>query len=215
MAAIRANPGPLARRLQSAAVQANLASLVADASRGEVLAVDELLHRYLPGLRAFIRLRAGPLVRARESSSDIAQSVCREVLEQLDSFRYGGEAGFKSWLYTTALRKLAKRDAHWRALRRDAGREVEGDEALLGCYRTLSTPSLHAAAREWMARLEAAFDELSEDDREVITLARVCGLSHDEIARQMGRTPAATRLLLHRALAKLSEKLDDSTVDGN
>jgi RNA polymerase sigma-70 factor (subfamily 1) len=192
-------------------VQADLATLIASASRGEALAVDELMHRYLPGLRAFIRLRAGPLVRARESSSDIAQSVCREVLEQLDNFRHGGEAGFKSWLYTTALRKISKRDEHWRAQRRDAGREVAGDEALMDCYRTLSTPSLHAAAREWMERLEEAFDELSDDDREVITLARVCGLSHDEIARQMGRTPAATRILLHRALAKLSEKLDDGS----
>jgi RNA polymerase sigma factor (sigma-70 family) len=189
-------------------MQSPVEALVADASRGDALAVDELLQRYLPGLRAFIRLRAGPLVRARESSSDIAQSVCREVLETIDTFRYGGEAGFKHWLYSTALRKLQKRDERWRAQKREAQREVADDEALMGCYRALSTPSLKAAAREWLAQVESAFDELSEDDREVITLAKVCGLSHREIALRMERTEQATRLLLHRALAKLAEKLD-------
>jgi len=60
-----------------------LESLVHSASRGDGIAIDELLHRYLPGLRAFVRLRASPAVRAKESASDIAQSVCREVLEDL------------------------------------------------------------------------------------------------------------------------------------
>jgi RNA polymerase sigma-70 factor (ECF subfamily) len=186
-----------------------LESLVANASRGDSVAVDELLARYLPGLRAFIRLRAGPAIRARESSSDIAQSVCREVLQDIARFQHGGEAGFKHWLYTTALRKLQKRDEHWRAQKREHAREVADEEQLLGAYRALSTPSRKAAAREEAQRLEQAFDALNEDDREVITLARVIGLPHKEIAEKMGRTEQATRLLLHRALAKLAEKLDD------
>lgn len=189
-------------------MQPALETLVENASKGDQPSVEELLARYLPGLRAFIRLRAGPTIRARESSSDIAQSVCREVLAGIDRFQYGGEAGFKHWLFTSALRKLTKRDEHWRTLKRGAGREQVDDEALAGCYRALSTPSAKAMAREEAERMEKAFDELSEDDREVITLARVIGLSHREIAERMGRTEQATRLLLHRALAKLAEKLD-------
>jgi RNA polymerase sigma-70 factor (ECF subfamily) len=187
---------------------AQLEQLVRDASRGDKIAVDELLARYLPGLRAFIRLRAGPAIRARESSSDIAQSVCREVLQDIERFQHGGEVGFKNWLYTTALRKLQKRDEHWRAQKRERGREVDDEEQLLGAYRALSSPSRKAIAREEAQRLELAFDALNEDDREVITLARVVGLPHKQIAEQMGRTEQATRLLLHRALAKLAEKLD-------
>lgn len=184
-------------------------ALAERASRGDRAALDLLLVHHLPRLRAFIRLRAGPAIRARESSSDIAQSVCREVLQDIERFQHGGEAGFKHWLYTTALRKLQKRDEHWRTQKREQGREVADEELLIGCYRALSTPSRKAEAREEAQRLEQAFDALNEDDREVITLARVIGLPHRDIAERMGRTEQATRLLLHRALAKLAEKLDD------
>jgi DNA-directed RNA polymerase specialized sigma24 family protein len=83
--------------------------LVQHATQGDRPAIDQLLERYLPGLRAFIRMRAGPMIRRRESESDLAQSVCREVLEHLDQFQYGDEVGFKRWLYTTALRKILHR----------------------------------------------------------------------------------------------------------
>ncbi|MCK6445899.1 MAG: RNA polymerase sigma factor [Planctomycetes bacterium] len=182
--------------------------LIESAQRGDELALETLLGRYLPGLRAFVRLRAGPTVRAHESASDIAQSACREVLQNLASFKYGGEAGFKHWLYATALRKLQKRDEHWRAQKREAARVVANDDALLELYRNVSSPSRRAMAKEELERIERAFDELGEEEREVITLARIVGLPHKEIAEALGKTEGATRVLLHRALAKLAEKLD-------
>jgi RNA polymerase sigma-70 factor (ECF subfamily) len=192
--------------------------LVEQAGEGQPAAVDELLARHLPGLRAYIRLRAGPAVRARESASDLAQSVCREVLENLHRFRYGGEVGFRHWLYATALRRIQKRHAFWHAQKRDVAREVPQplsasapDAAgLLACYRSFSTPSGKLMAREEIDRIEAAFDRLTEDQREVITLARLVGLGHAEIARRLGRSEGATRVLLHRALARLASLLDES-----
>ncbi|MBI5432628.1 MAG: sigma-70 family RNA polymerase sigma factor [Planctomycetes bacterium] len=186
----------------------DVSRLIESAQRGDAIALETLLGRYLPGLRAFVRLRAGPTVRAHESASDIAQSVCREVLQNLSTFKYGGETGFKHWLYATALRKLQKRDEHWRAQKREAARVVGDEQALLDAYRNVSSPSRRAMAKEELARIEKAFDELGDDEREVITLARVVGLPHKEIAEAMGRTEGATRVLLHRALAKLAEKLD-------
>lgn len=183
-------------------------NLIESATRGETLAVDELLERYLPGLRAFVRLRAGPAVRAHESASDIAQSVCREVLQNLSTFNYGGEAGFKHWLYATALRKMQKRHEHWRKEKREAAREVNDERALLNAYCSVSSPSGRAMTKEELVRIEQAFDELDDEDREVITLARVVGLPHKEIAEAMNRSEGATRVLLHRALTKLAEKLD-------
>lgn len=188
--------------------------LIEGASRRDPQAIEQLLQRYLPGLRAFIRLRSGPLVRARESADDLAQSVCREVLQHLDRFQHGSEAGFKHWLYTTALRRIQNKHDYWKAAKRDAARDVpleggsEGDGALLGCYGTFATPSRQAIAQEELARIEAAFDRLTEEDREVITLARVVGLSHREIAERTGRTPGAARVHLHRALVRLADLLD-------
>ena len=191
------------------------AALVDSASRGDAVAVDRLLERYLPGLRAFVRLQAGPMLRARESASDLVQSVCREVLLKIDSFQYGGESGFKRWLYVMATRKIADRQDYWQAAKRDIRREtpLQGhdeaapDDDLLQCYRTCFTPSRQAMAREELQLVERAFETLRPEQREVILLSRLVGLRHAEIAEQLGRSEQAVRSLLSRSLAELADRL--------
>ena len=187
--------------------------LLARATNGDDEAVEELLVRHLDGLRAFVRLRAGAIVRKRERESDIVQSVCREVLNRAASFRYGGEAGFRHWLYTTALRKiLNKRDRHVAArrdvLREDAPARDGPDAALLVTYRSFSSPSQAAVSAEELARIEAAFESLPADYREAIVLSRVVGLSRTEVAAEMDRSEASVRNLVHRGLARLSQLLE-------
>src|SRR5262245_37283665 len=170
-------------------------ALIQSAAEGSAASVDTLLARYRRGLRAFIRLRSGAAVRAKESTSDLAQSVCREVLERLDRYQYQGEEGFKYWLYTTALRKIADRYKYYGAEKRDAAREVaaatgstDSAASLLDCYQSFCTPSQDAMQREELARIEGAFDQLPENYREVITLSRVVGLSRAEIAAELATT---------------------------
>jgi len=191
-------------------------TLVDSASRGDAAAVEELLTRYLPGLNAFVRLRAGPLLRARESSSDLVQSVCREVLAHVDRFQYRSEGLFKQWLFTTAARKIADRCDHVQAQRRDVCREVALDAAsavsaagsFADACRSLVTPSRELIGREELVATERALLDLDDDHREVILLARVVGLSAREIGEQMNRSESAVRSLLHRALAELSARVE-------
>ncbi len=186
------------------------------ASQGDAGAVESLLELHLPRLRAFVRLRMGKALSAKESASDIVQSSCREVLENAGKFRYQGESGFRLWLYTTALRKIRHRGEYYRAAKRDVGREAapgsadeSGNDARAAWYRTLSTPSRTLAIREQAERIEAAFERLPDHYREVITLSRIVGLSRAEIAEVTGRTEASVRNVLHRALAELAELLDE------
>lgn len=200
------------------------ASLVDAAVAGDASAIEQLLERHLPGLRAYVRLRAGAGLRSRESSSDIVQSVCRDVLENMGRFRYPGEAAFRAWLYATAMRKIADRAEYWRAAMRDPAREVRlspgttsrpsgsDDARLAEVYRaSFFSPSQAAIGREALAKLEAAFEKLPEDYREVIVLSRIVGLSRAEIAEKMGRTEASVRNLVSRALAELAEHLEGGT----
>ena len=189
--------------------------LVQAAGRNDPAAIEALLERYLPQVRAFVRLRAGRMIRARESTSDLVQSVCREVLDHIDRFQYPSEDAFKRWLYTTALRKIAHRRDYYLAKKRDVLREVRPeDEAQLGeLYRSFSTPSRALVSAEERERIEVAFDALSPEHREVITLAHVAGLSRSAIAEQMGKSETAVRSLLHRALLRLSDVLRDESSD--
>src|SRR5688500_8197806 len=99
------------------------ANLIGAASRGDGAAIDALLVRHLPALHAFLRLRAGPIVRAHESVSDLVQSVCREALQALPEFEYRGEARFRAWLFVKALAKVHDHARRLRAQKRDVARE--------------------------------------------------------------------------------------------
>ncbi len=171
--------------------------------------VDKLLVEHLPGLRAYVRLRSGPLVRGRESSSDLVQSVCAELLTERSRFEFRGADPFRRWLYRTAEHKIVDRARHWNTDKRDVAREADdlSNETLLSGYASLFTPSRHACAREEIVRLETTFDSLPEQYREIIVQSRYLGMSHSEIAEQSGRTDGAVRTTLCRALARLSDLL--------
>ncbi len=182
--------------------------------RDDAPTIERLLEEHLGSLRAFLRLRAGAAIRARLGHSDLVQSVCREVLESKDKIEFQGDAAFRNWLYTAALRKLVEHDRRMHAGKRDVRREVAADvdggadAAVLQGYATATTPSLLAMGREGAQKLEEAFDELSEEHREIITMARISGLSHAEIAVALGKSEENCRQLLRRALVKLSMALD-------
>ena len=171
-------------------------------------AVDALLRRHLPGLRAFVRLRVTPALRVKESCSDLVQSVCRELLQNIDHFEYQGEAPFKGWLFTAALNKIREHERYFSRGKRDLNREVRLSDAeaqsLAECYTSCMSPSGEAMVHEKVALIESAFDRLPDDYREVLTLKRCVGLNHAEIARHLGRSEGAVRTLLSRALTRLS-----------
>jgi RNA polymerase sigma factor (sigma-70 family) len=181
------------------------------AASGDSRALDALLVRHLPGLRAFVRLRVGAEVRAHESCSDLVQSVCRELVEDWPRLDFADDAAFRAWLFTAALNKVRERARYLQRHRRDVRREVGGTAGadLAAGYAVLSTPSALANSAEQIARLEAAFDQLSEDHREVLTLARLAGLPLKVVGERMGgRSPGAVTMLLGRAMATLGAILD-------
>jgi RNA polymerase sigma-70 factor, ECF subfamily len=189
---------------------ADEAELVTRAQTGDRGAVEVLLARHLPGLEAYVRLRAGRAFGAREAVSDLVQSTCRDLLSNLDSFKHGGDQAFRHWLYATAARKIADKFAYHMAQRRELRREGVSEAAsviLMGLAGRDASPTEQVAGNEFLERLQQAFDELSEREREVVLLSRVVGLSRSEVAAAMGESEGAVRNLLHRTLAKLAGRL--------
>lgn len=184
--------------------------VVQEASAGHGDAVDTLLASYLPRLQSFMRVRGGALLD-RESAVDLVQSVCRDVLENRERFRHDGEAGFRRWLFKTAYRKIADRHEFWGAQKRDPAGVAALDDRdareALEVYGAFCSPSRDAIAREQVARIEQAIFDLPEEQRDVLSLAKIVGMSRSEIARELGKTEGAVRMLLHRALARLADVL--------
>lgn len=187
----------------------SLQQTIGHATAGDAKAIESLLVEFLPGLRAHLARHAGALVGQRDTPDDLAQSVCREVLERLAEHRltYQGPAQFRQWLHQAALHKLQNRHRFYRAECRDAAREVapgSGSSAPLEAwFATLSTPSANAMRAEDLVNLQRALAELTEPQRELIQLLRVEGRSHAEVAQRLGITESHSRVLLARTMARL------------
>lgn len=179
--------------------------------------LEALFARNLHHVRAFVRLRIDGVTRDQEAISDVVQSACREVLAN-DAFEYRGEVAFRSYLCQAALHKIQNRRRHWLAKKRGAGvvRPLDtGESHLEHVYRTtLFDPQRGAIRAEEVAQLEAAFERLPDDYREALTLYRIVGVSVPDLARHLGRTEGATKMLLSRAMARLTSVLGSPSPDG-
>jgi RNA polymerase sigma factor (sigma-70 family) len=183
--------------------------LVQKASSGDRTAIESLLARYLPALSIYVARHAGAALRQKESRSDLVQSVCREVLEDLRSAKidYRGEAQFRQWLYKAALRKIQGRGRYFGAQRRAAGREVpiaDAPSAEHGLQHS-RTPSRSAASGEELARFRASLQQLDDTSRSVVEWAWFDEMPHKDVAARLGITEAHSRTLLSRALARIAK----------
>ncbi|MFN0058129.1 MAG: sigma-70 family RNA polymerase sigma factor [Planctomycetota bacterium] len=170
------------------------------------------LEDHLPAITAFLRLRAGGRMRKYESISDLAQSVCREVLTDLADLPAPSVDELRVWLYKAAERKLFDKHRYWRAAKRDPQRvqALSPDITAENCVfqdrgaAAWRSPSAIVGREEDLSRFENAYSRLSLEHREVLLLARILGLAHADIARLMGRSESAARMLLTRALSQLT-----------
>lgn len=172
----------------------------------------EVLESQLPRLMHYVRTQLGAKLRSRESVSDIVQSAAREVLEDLQTLPTPSREELRAWLFRAAERKLIDKARYWNAERRDPNLEERrpdgADEAHGDRRRPMDQrPSTALHVGEELERLEQALGSLSPEHREVILLARILELPHATIGQLMDRSEGATRMLLVRALTRLTELL--------
>jgi RNA polymerase sigma-70 factor (ECF subfamily) len=121
------------------------------------------------------------------------------------------------WLRQILARCLADLVRRYRAVGRRAGREQSLDQLVDRSSQAMerilaadgASPSASAARRDLGVVLSDALAELSEDHREVIVLHHLEGLGWDEVARRLGRTTGAVRMLWTRALKQLRPLIDE------
>ena len=75
-------------------------------------------------------------------------------------------------------------------------------------------PAIHTTeelveGREELARVLAGVRDLPEDRREALIMRFALGMDNREIARALGRTDGATKVLLHRAVKQLGTMLEE------
>lgn len=174
--------------------------LVRAVQRGEPGAMEELITATYTGVHAHcLHLLSDP-----SDAADATQEVFLRVTRSVLGFR--GESGFGTWLHRvtvnvclTALRRRG--DARARG-------QVAGHRAFAapGNDGDLASDTDVAAAvvtGDQVASVAAALETLSDDDRAVIELRDVKGLSTKQAAKALGISESAAKVRLHRAHARL------------
>lgn len=175
--------------------------LVARCQAGETEAWNELYRRYHDLLLFTVRARLGRKLRGCLQSEDVFQSVALDALTALKRFEYRGPGSLERFLRTMVLNKIRDRADTFGAQKRD-GAVPLGEALLDDLAAPPGEPSYFES--ESYERLERALSTLDEEDRELVLLRRVDGLSSKEAAEQLGRSDAAVRKAYSRAMARLA-----------
>jgi RNA polymerase sigma-70 factor (ECF subfamily) len=69
------------------------------------------------------------------------------------------------------------------------------------------------AGREELRQVMANLGALSDDRREALIMRFALGMDNREIARALGRSDGATKVLIHRAIKQLQEEMSDERVE--
>jgi RNA polymerase sigma-70 factor, ECF subfamily len=140
-------------------------------------------------------------VQDRAAAEDILEATFVELLQRGSSIN-GEGAAIKSWLFSSAHFNALD---HLRARRRSR-EQLEGDVSRLDVEDLRRGPEAIAEAAEDVAIVHAAMEHLSEDQRAVLLLRYIAGLTAREVAEVLQKSDGAVRSLQHRgerALAKL------------
>jgi RNA polymerase sigma factor (sigma-70 family) len=164
-----------------------------------LLALDELYARYSGLVVAYLRGQGA------EDAEDLASEVFVGVVRNLDSFT-GDEAAFRSWLLVIAHRRLL--DDRRRRGRKPA--EAVQPDRLHAVRDEGQFGDVEAAALERIGntRVQRALDQLTDDQRTVVLLHTVGGLSLPQISKLLGKRLAAVKSLHRRGLAAAARALE-------
>jgi RNA polymerase sigma-70 factor (ECF subfamily) len=90
-------------------------------------------------------------------------------------------------------------------LYRDRSRKPQTPIEDSDTLRTTHTTEDLVEGRDELARILEGVKDLPDDRREALIMRFALGMDNREIARAMGRTDGATKVLLHRAIKQLEE----------
>ena len=174
---------------QSAATEALALRAVAQAKAGDPDALRFLYLRYADNVYGYVC----SIVRDEHEAEDVAQQVFAKLLGSLA--RYEPRAvPFSAWILRVAHNAAID---HVRARRPVPVEDVRGPE-----------PADDGAARDRFRDLRVALDRLPKEQREVIVLRFLVGLTPREVAERMGRSEDAVNGLQHRGRRRLRRVMD-------
>ena len=178
------------------------ATLLTAAQAGGEWAYERLYRSLAPAVAGYLR------VQGASDPDDLTSEVFERAFTALGRFS-GGEAQFRSWVFTIAHHRLT--DERRRAGRRPG--RVDGDvtDVAAGDLPTGDVAD-EAMRRLATARVRRLCEGLAPDQRDVLLLRMLACLTVEEIAQALGKSPGAVKALQRRGLAAIRRQIEHQGV---
>lgn len=163
------------------------------ARAGEPAGFDALVRHLDPRLVGFARARGA------DDPEGLADDVLVQMCRAISTFD-GNLAQMRAWVFTIARNRLIDE-------RRRAGRRVDAQPVEPELWPDMPTVDPASVGLEERERVDRLLASLTDEQREVVVLRVIVGLSVDETAQVVGRRAGAVRALQHRALRQLRAEL--------
>jgi len=183
------------------------AALIQRCAVGEELACAELV----AGHERMVYTLALHLLGDRDEALDLSQEVFLRVFRTIHSFR--GQSALKTWIYRIVVNQARNRQRFWRRRRRADQVSLDQHVAEHGDLRQPgdgSSPDRAFVRKELASKLWSALNDLPFDQRTVVVLREIDGLSYDEIAFSLGVAVGTVKSRLTRARQVLRHQLRES-----
>lgn len=175
-------------------------TLLARIAEGEEIAFRELYDQF----NKQVFTQAYNYLQSSELASDAVQEVFIKIWSA--RLRLPEVKDIKSFIFIVT-RNVIVSDLRKKVFHHHLNEETE----LLQADTVL--PDRQLSLKESMAIVLEAIHHLTPQQRKVYTLSRTVGLSHDEIAKQMGISTETVRTHIKQALRSLRKYLSDRSVD--
>lgn len=181
---------------------------LADLASGRHEALGQLLELHRDYVRRVVVARIDPALSARVDPSDVVQETLLQVSQRIEDYLERKPASFRVWLRSTTIERLIDLQRRHRAAKRSIVREIHFSDATSlviaqGLFQR-GGPSQTLQRREIALRVQEILGMLSENDREILVLRKVEGLSNHEAAETLGIEVAAARKRLGRAIMRMT-----------
>ncbi len=168
-------------------------SLVRRAQHRDQEAFAQLYEEHFDKIYRYVALRIGNEIEAE----DMTQQVFLNALQSISSFKWKG-IPFSAWLFRIAHNQVVD---YFRSKKRTT---VPLDESLAS---NDNNPQLVTEQRLDIEQLLLATQQLTEAQREVISLRFAGELSIVQVAKAMGKSQGAVKALQHSAIVALRKTL--------
>ena len=162
---------------------------------------------------AMVRVALGH-VRTRAVAEEVAQEAWLGLLRGLD--RFEGRSSLRTWLFRIVVNRAISTGIRERVHLPVDDSQLEADNGRFSQDGWWVSPPVHwaeeavdrLAAPELAQRVRHAIDMLPPQQRQVVTLRDVEGLSSMEVCEVLGITEGNQRVLLHRGRGRVRGELE-------